>query len=320
MEITAVQGRDERWDQAVWESPGGTIFHTLRFQSYHPASKFEFRNLAVADGGDLVCVLPGGLVKSGGRRSFRTPLGASFGGPVFRDDRDLRTMSHSIDLIHDHLRSIGCDAVDMILAPLCYHRNQSQGLQFMLTAAGYRLEAREATLVVPLAVVGDSDLHPSLLRNVRKAGRSGVEISTASDLRGVYAVLTKNLEAKGARATHSMEELRTLVDLFPGRFVALEATASGRVVGGCVLILCNPRVGLAFYICDDPDRRDLRVAEAVLHAALMRLKQMGYAYLDLGTASMESRMNWGLLRFKAKFGARVYVRECYHLDLEGLNG
>ena len=81
MDIRNVQGIDGGWDDYVLKSPGGTIFHTARFLSYHPAARFEFMNLAVGEGDDLVCVLPGGRVSTGEGSVFRSPVGASFGGP-----------------------------------------------------------------------------------------------------------------------------------------------------------------------------------------------------------------------------------------------
>ena len=74
MDIRNVQGIDEGWDDYVWNSPGGTIFHTTRFLSYHPATRFEFMNLAVSEGDDLVCVLPGGRVSTGDGSVFRSPV------------------------------------------------------------------------------------------------------------------------------------------------------------------------------------------------------------------------------------------------------
>jgi hypothetical protein len=87
MEISRFEGPDEYWDSFVWASPGGTIFSTLKFLRYHPAGKLDFINLALKEGGDLVAVIAGGRVVgtadggSAGTAWFRSPVGASFGGP-----------------------------------------------------------------------------------------------------------------------------------------------------------------------------------------------------------------------------------------------
>jgi lipid II:glycine glycyltransferase (peptidoglycan interpeptide bridge formation enzyme) len=103
----------------------------------------------------------------------------------------------------------------------------------------------------------------------------------------------------------------------PDRFVLLEATREDAVVGGCLIVLCNSRVGLAFYICDDRRYSELRVTEATLWEAAALLKRMGYRHFDLGTVSAGESVNWGLAKFKAKFRPAAYTREHYLLVLGG---
>jgi hypothetical protein len=311
MEIVKVEGVDERWEEFVWDSPSGTIFSSRKFLGYHPASRFNRLDLAVKDGADLVCVIAGGSVAGDDRaaRWFRSPVGASFGGFLFKDGCSLKTVSEAVDLVTAELRGTGFEGAHVILAPACYSSGQGRGVEFALGRAGYRVVARDATSVIDLEHVGDDDLPPELIRNLRLAGKMGVHVHAATEPDAFYEVLRANLAAKDARPTHSLEELRLLFRLFPDRMILLEATVGEKVVGGCLLVLCNARVGLAFYICDDGEHRGLRVSEASIHAAMNLLKRAGYRYFDLGTVSKGDEVNWGLTRFKAKFGATIDVRE-----------
>ena len=126
MEIRSVQEIDDRWDDFVWSSPGGTIFHTTRFLSYHPPARFEFMNLAVDEGENMVCALPGGRVGIGDGSVFISPVGASFGGPVFMDESDLETIGGAMDCLGLHLRELGFVGADIELPPSCYSPDQSQ--------------------------------------------------------------------------------------------------------------------------------------------------------------------------------------------------
>jgi len=317
MDIRNVEGIDESWDDYVWKSPGGTIFHTTRFLSYHPAARFEFMKLAVSEGDELVCVLPGGRVSTGDGSIFRSPVGASFGGPIFSDDDDLETIGGALDCLSLHLREQGLVGADIELPPPCYRPGRSQALAFMLSSAGYRLVAREATSVIPLRVVHSEGLRPKVKRDMRRADSAGVEIAAGDDLEGFYEVLKKNLSAKGAVPTHSLSELEDLFALFPERMKLFEARLDGRVIGGCFIMLCNPRTALAFYVCVDPDRKQLRVAERTLYECVEWLIELGYEHLDLGTVSIGGKVNWGLLEFKNKFLSRLYVRDLYSLRFGG---
>jgi len=299
-------------------SPYGTIFHTLKFLSYHPKDRFEFGHIAARDEKGLTAVLPGGRVRVGGRSLFRSPLGASFGGFVFAKP-DLRGMMDIAEAMHASLAQSGYEAVEMVLPPSCYYSRGDENLRYLMTASGYRLHSRDATSVVPLEVFDGGAPHDVLARNLRRAERSGLEVEPAGigDIEGFYGVLTKNLAAKGMEPTHSLEEIRHLVRAFPDRVVVFEARAGGEVVGGSLVMLCSERAGLAFYICDDPDRRPLPVAEGTLYRAVQWLKQRNVAFFDLGTVSRGTDINWGLVQFKSKFGSITYVREHYRLDLSG---
>jgi hypothetical protein len=321
MQISPVERSDEHWDRFVWESPGGTIFSTLQFLSYHPAGRLDLLNLAVREGKDLVAVVAGGRVVEepqggpAGAAWFRSPVGASFGGPVLRDDSDLKEAVEVVDALTTGLRQMGMSGVEMVLPPACYSKNPDRALAFALGRAGYHLAACDATSVVDLEAVGEEDLDPALLRNLKKAERGGVLVHATTDLGKFYGILTAALAAKGAQPTHSLAELESLFEMFPDRLTLLEATVEDRTVGGCLVVMCNSRVALAFYICDDRDHGHLRVSEAAIHAAMNLLKRTGYRYFDLGTVSRGGDVNWGLVRFKSKFGATTMVREHYRLRL-----
>jgi hypothetical protein len=314
MEITIIDGPDEEWDRFVWNSPSGTIFHTTRFLSYHPPERISPVNLAVYDGGELACVLPGGLVEDGSGKYFRSPVGASFGGFVFSEGCSLSAMKDIVDVVTRRVGEMGLDGIRMVLPPICYSQHEDQRLGYVLASAGYRSMLGEATSVVSLRASDESQLHPVLARNLRRSRRDGVDVRITDRLDGFYGVLSRNLALKGTEPTHSLDELVVLKKLFPDRLVLLEAVLNGDVVGGCLLVLCNDRAGLAFYICDDPDRRQSRIAESVLFGSMQWLKKAGYIHFDLGTISRGGRPDWGLVRFKSKFSPRTYLREAYSLD------
>jgi hypothetical protein len=316
MEIERVEGVDAEWDAFVWNSPGGTIFHTLRFLSYHPADRFDFDNLAIKEAGRLVCVIPGGRLNTDGQTRYVSPLGASFGGFVFGDDVDLETMFEAIGAFADHIRTSGLASVEITLPPACYFRSGSDALGFALSSSGFGMVSREATAVVPLASAELATLAPNVRRNVRKGQQSGVTVRTGRNVRPFHEILTANLAAKGAAPTHSAEEMEKLFELFPEKVQLFEAWLNGKMAGGCLTFICNARTALAFYICDDPDFRQFRIAECVLHSSIAWFKGQGYRYLDFGTISTEGQVNWGLARFKSKFMAETYVREKYVLTFE----
>jgi lipid II:glycine glycyltransferase (peptidoglycan interpeptide bridge formation enzyme) len=269
----------------------------------------------VKGAGKLVCVIPGGRLNVDGRVRYRSPVGASFGGFVFGGDRDLKTMFDAIGAFRRHSEQAGFSAAEITLPPQCYSRFGDQELEFAMQASGFGLVSREATSVVSLLTMEPDRFAPGLRRNLRQAERAGVEVRLGANISRFHSILTTNLAAKGAAPTHTAGELEKLLDLFPDRMLLFEGWLKDRMVGGCLCLACNEMAALAFYICDDPDFREFRVADRIIHDCLLWLKQRGYRYLDLGTISISGQVNWGLARFKAKFGGKTFVRATYLIEM-----
>lgn len=305
-----------RWDDFVRASINGTLFHTLRFLGYHPEKRFEFINLGFVDDGDLVCVIPGGRVKGESGYRFRSPVGASFGGHVLAQS-DLKVIEEVMGTFQAWLVSEGFSGCELVLPPPCYWKRWDEALEFALISAGYHLVSMDATAVVDLSSFERSELKPVLQRNLRKAEKSGVTIRTSGDPTAFYDVLLRSLAIKGAHPTHSLDEIRRLINLFHDEIVLFEAVIDGQSVGGCLIFRCNAACALAFYICDDPEFRSVRVTDLLLFESSRWLKAQGQRYFDLGTVSFGAEVNWGLLRFKAKMAGLIQTRRHYEITLGG---
>ncbi len=309
MKILQVTSSDT-WDDFVWSSINGTIFHTLKFLDYHPAGRFDFINLAVMDGDELVGVIPGGRSLEGGLRVFRSPLGASFGGIVL-NDLSLQKVYGVVDALNSWLASQGFLRAELVLPPACYWRRWDESLEFALHATGYGLVSVEATAVVDLTSFDRENLKPAFLRNLRRSQTSGITVRRSQDPKDFYGILERNLASKKAKPTHSLDEIGRLMELFPDEIVLHEALFDGKVVGGSLIFRCNETCALAFYICDDSQYRKFRVTDRVLFECVNWLRGLGHRYFDLGTVSMGGDVNWGLVQFKSKLADLTFARKRY---------
>lgn len=317
MEILHVDGYCDRWDSFVDTSVNGTIFHTLRFLSYHSPGKFDFFNLMVNRAGRVLAVIPGAKALRGKDLIFRSPAGASFGGLVIGEGMDLDQIWGVVDLVVDHLRNQGISVIDLEMPPICYWKKWDRAIDFTLLQFGFRHIGSEATAVIDLDDFDLSRLDSCLVRNLRKAESGGIRVEQSRDLACFYNLLASCLRAKGAIPTHSLEDLEKLSHLLGDKMVLFQAFLDTRAVGGVLVFKCNQVCSLAFYICDDAQFRPMRVVEKLLYEVALALRNQNYRYLDLGTVSIEGKPNWGLLRFKRKFGARIYTRDRYKLSMGG---
>ena len=204
MEIIRVDGADERWDEFVWDSPAGTIFSSRRFLSYHPASRFDWLDLAVEGrrrpgvrvaGGRVAAATGRQVVQVPGRRLLRR-LRAS--GTAATSS----TVSEAVDLVTAELRGHGFRRRSPGLPPACYSGQPRTGVSSLRSArraTGWSsgMRQRSSTWSASETTI----LIPALRRNLRKAEKAGVRVRATDDRRTPStACCAANLAEKGARA------------------------------------------------------------------------------------------------------------------------
>ncbi len=317
MEIRRITGYLDQWDGFVESSINGTVFHKLSFLSYHPDGRFDFYHMLISQGEDILALIPGAKILRGSEVIFKSPAGASFGGLVIRDGVHLDKICEAIGILVANLRDEGFGMVDLQMPPICYWKRCDRSVDFALLQCGFSHIGSEATAVIDLNEFDMEKLDSTLIRNLRKARSSGIRVKQSRDFEAFYNLLSDCLESKGAVPTHTLEELVKLGELLGEKMVLFEAVLDSKQVAGVLVFKCNPMCSLAFYICDDAEFRSMRVVEHLLCEVALILKEQGYRYFDLGTVSIDGKVNFGLLRFKYKFGARIYTRDRYTLHIGG---
>lgn len=301
------------WDEFVWGANNGTLFHTRQFLDYHPPDRFVDRSLLFCKGERIVAVLPAVEWHEKGAKSLLSHRGASYGGPVVRDDLSVR---EAFDLVRALLlwaRDNRYDSIDLTLVPQIYYRRPSNYIDFALIQNGFSYRKREISSVIPLNMDRREILNTfreSSRRAVRRAYKLGVKVQESTRYDLFYQILKKNLRLRhNVTPTHTLEELDVLRRLFPERIKLFAAEHHGRMAAGVVIFICNPQVVLAFYISHDEAMQNVRGVNALFHAIIDWGITSGFLYLDFGIFTVNEDPNWGLARFKESFGAQGVFRD-----------
>ncbi len=316
LELLPFTGDKEReWDDFVRNSKNGTIFHLRKFLKYHPAGRFEDASLRIARNGELVSVFPAALVEKKGELIFQSHPGASFGGLVVSENLMLRDVINITGKLISHAENIHSRRLLLTIPPDYYSTAQSDNFLFALQSEGFVYRIRELSSVLSLDLSLDTILKQfpeSLKRALRKADRSGLSFRESHDIDSFYSLLQSNLGMRhNVAPTHSLDELRHLFELFPEDIKLYSAERQGKMLGGIVTFGCNSRVNLAFYIAHDHDYQTYRTVDSLMWHTIQESKKNGYSYLDFGTFTLNGEPNWGLCRFKEKFGARGVFRDTF---------
>ena len=308
--------KSSEWDEYVNSSPNGTLFHTRKFLSYHGVGKFEDASLVFRKRDKITALLPATVKSVGNKRVFVSHPGASWGGFVADDYLKHRVVEELVSKLIKQASKLSCDRVELTLPPHIYQRAYQDDIPFVLIKNGFSYVKRELTSVVDLTQDLDTLVNRAVRKGVNKATRQGIEISYENnDWSDFYDLLTKTLEYKGAKPTHTLSELLRLKELFPESIVLWCAYLEGEMVGGMCSWLVNSDTWLVFYSAYNLEMTGDRILDLLFHSFIDYYKFRGYRYLDFGTSSLNMQVNRGLINFKEQFGGYGHFRDTLAVDL-----
>jgi hypothetical protein len=311
-------GGEAQWAEFLAASVNGTLFHDLRFLAYHGTAKFDFRHLVIRRGGEIIALLPGGIVESDRRRLFVSPLGASVGGPAVSSRLNARGTLNLVGAIQNYVLAQGWDGLRITLAPPVYDRHPSQTLSFALFSRGFQLENRWLCHMIPLG--GDVDSRYKRLFRQSQASRVRAQLRKGlitveggiEKLDAFLSVFQDTYDRHGVKATHTPDEIAELLRRLPDRVRIHLAMIGDAPAGGILTLLVNSQVAYTFYICSST--KYIRESGIIVaFAALIDLlAEHECRWLDLGPSAQLSRLNDGVAFFKEGLGAVGYCRDQWH--------
>ncbi len=302
-----------QWETFVHQANNGTIFHCLKFLSYHPQGRFKDHHLIIREKGNIISLFP--AVKDD--KTIISHKGASYGGFVLKDGIGIRTTYLVVEHVLSYLRDRGYQKILLTQPPLIYYKEPNQYIDFALLKHGFTYRKREITAVIPLDRAEPLvSFHADARRSTKKAIREGVYISISDDYKTFYKILKRNLGMRhNVSPTHTLRELLKLKSLFPEDVIFFAAYLKERMIGGIVIFVANPRVILAFYISHDNRFQAYRPVNLLFYEVVKWGRNRGFHFLDLGTFTLGMEPNWGLGRFKENHNARGFLRDSYEIEL-----
>lgn len=307
------------WNQFVAASNNGTVFHNLDFLDYHPAGRFEFRNLLFREEGRIVAVLPGGI--SG--RAYKSPVGASFGGLVVMADVTLERANLVVRALLDWCRAQGLGEVILTPPMQVYHRTFDETVEYAMVYNGFSVHGSLFSSVIDFSrIKSKADLSRNTRHRINQSINKGVRVEQSTDLAAFYPILLENKAKFGVRPTHTLEELCRIEQLLPGMMTLFMAYSGDEPVAGELLFAANERCVLNFYTMHRYQYHNLFAVNYIVEHAIRWCVEKGYRWYDYGVSADTASPNplepsWSLVRFKESMGSTGCIRKAYRAILQG---
>lgn len=300
--------RTTEWDDLVARSVNGTFLHSRRYLGYH-GDRFVDRSLLLPN-----AVFPAAEDPGDPTRVVSHP-GLTYGGIVH--DGKLRgvAMVDALRAIAAHYRDLGYRTLRYKAVPTIYHREPAQDDLYALFRVGARLYRRDLSATVEIAA--GTATRNDRRRNPGVAERRGATLSTDPvHLDEFWSVLTDNLSLRhAAKPVHTVEEIRTLLGLFPDAVTVETVQVDGAVVAGTVHYRTDRVLHLQYSAASPAGTKAYALDLALSHA--IASCQAPYYDFGISTESEGTVLNTTLYDFKTSFGARGTVADFYELTLDG---
>lgn len=307
----------DQLDAFVENSNNGTIFHKLKFLSYH-GNKFgeNTRCLIWRKGSQIFGLMHFIETVISNKRMLVSPYGASFGGPIFLRPLKIKEALIVSKSLRSYLHERAINKCMITLAPPVYSIQNCDALSYALEKTNFKIEKRELHSVIDLQHKQYDDAwhcYEGRARTAVRKGRDDFEIFNDVNIEEFYPTLLEDKCRHNSAPTHSLDELMKLKALYP-QSVKVDLARhkiSGAQAGICYFIP-NDRVILTFYMAQQATALGLNGLNVLIDYGIKLSIENGYNYYDFGSSTAGYNVeNIGVANFKESFGAFSTSRSTY---------
>ena len=301
------------WDSFVRKANNGTIFHLRKFLNYHTRGKFKDNSIEFYKGNNLLSVFPAADIIKDGKRILVSHPGSSYGSFITKEDLSIKDAMEMAEELNSYAIRKGFDGIQMTIPPSFYSNRISNYIEYALLSNGFDYFRREVTSTLTIGDNEDDILNKfksSHQRAVKRSQNLGVEVKITNKVDEFFSILETNLKIRhDVKPTHTIDELKALITLFPEEINVFGAFYNHQMIAGVLNIIVKEGVVLAFYISHKNEFQELRPLNLLFFNIFKWAITKNIKMYDFGTFTVDGVANMGLGRFKENFGASGVFRD-----------
>ena len=224
------------WDSFVRNANNGTIFHLRKFLNYHSEERFKDNSIEFYKGNNLLSVFPAADIMKEGKRILVSHPGASYGSFITKEDLSIKDAIEIVEELNGYAIREGFDGIQMTIPPSFYSNRVSNYVEYALLSSGFDYFRREVTSTLTIGENEDDILNKfksSHQRAVKRSQNLGVEVKITNKVDEFFSILETNLKIRhDVKPTHTIDELKTLITLFPEEINVFGAFYNHQMIAG----------------------------------------------------------------------------------------
>jgi len=239
----------------------------------------------------------------------RSLLKSPFGGFEFSDDLPLPVLFQFISFIEARLKSKGAASIVIKNPPHDYTPENASLIEVFLVNHGYQTADAEAGCILH-AHDPRLEINTWEKRKLRQAIEAGLSFRQLSLERfdEVYFFILACRKKKNYELSMTLADLRHAISYFPDRYILFVAEANEKIVAASISVKVKEKILYNFYVDHDQEWDHLSPVVFLIEKMYRFVQENKMDALDLGTAALDGKPNFGLLDFKIRLGGKATTK------------
>lgn len=246
-------------------------------------------------------------------------LRAPFGSFLFDQRLPAEVINAFVVYCEQELRENKTEEMILVHAPAACYAAQYGLLHPVLFANGFSLLKAEVSALLDISSAGfTASLHDWENRKLRQAKRAGLraEHLPLPELHSIYDFLAACRQRKGYKLSMNYEEVRHLTTVFPEAIHLFAVFDDKTITAAALCVKVNANVLYAFYYDHHADYDPVSPVVLLIEFVYAWCAARNIRYIDLGTSARNRSINFPLLNFKLRLGARPSPKYTFHKILK----
>jgi hypothetical protein len=287
------------WNEFVGLAKNGHFFFHRNYLEYHE-DRFEDYSLMVFDDkNSLIALLPANISED----VVYSHQGLTFGGLITKPSVKQKVVINILSSVVEFLSTNNVKRLIYKAMPTIYHLIPSDEDLYALFRVGAKLVRRDVSSTINL----NNQLPYNKGRKwlVKKAKTSGSEIKKLDDIN----IFWQQLNA------HNVEEMQSLINLFPKNISCYATVYEDEIVSGAVIYEYKG-VAHTQYLFNNERGREIGGLDLLIDYLVKNTYSM-CRFFDFGISNEQQGkyLNEGLIAQKEGFGARAISHDFYEINI-----
>lgn len=296
------------WNEFVNNGKNSTFLFHRNFMEYHK-NHFIDASLLIFENEKLVSILPANKED----HSLHSHKGLTYGGFIFNSKMSLTNGIRIVKLTLQFLEENGFETLYLKMMPSIYNSYFSDEVLYCTFLTNAILYRRDCLSVIDLKQ--SYDYSRGRKEGVIRGQNNNLTVKQTTDFAQFWnVILIPNLNKKHkTKPVHSLEEIKTLHQLFPNNIKLFCCYKNNEMVAGTVIFETD-LVAHSQYISGNELKNELGSID-FLHDYLLQDVYKEKHYFDFGASHEENgkKINSGLLYWKESFGAKTVCHDFYEI-------